>query len=132
MGQCIAYYTQKMQRPNRAMMLLGKGAVGSFSRKQKLKVRSLCNGVLVRINDAMSWMICCKSLIEAQAYSIEQNGWSGSKRTVQIKSRYFFVKDRIEHGDLEIQHMPTDKMWSNILVKPKQGKARFLEKQEEC
>eukprot|EP00804_Cyclotella_cryptica_P002560 CCRYP_010401-RA/>CCRYP_010401-RA protein AED:0.15 eAED:0.13 QI:0/0/0/0.5/1/1/8/0/1350 len=48
--------------------------------------------------------------------------WSSSKRTKHIKSRYFFVKDRVEQGDLEVQHMPTDKMWSDILTKPKQGK----------
>jgi hypothetical protein len=122
-----------------AMMSLGKGAVVSFSRKQKLNVRSSCEGELVGIDDAMSWIIWCKYFIEAQGYSIEQNilyqdnkstillatngRWSSSKRTKHIKSRYFFVKDRIEQGDLEIQHMPTEKMWSDILTKPKQGKA---------
>jgi hypothetical protein len=39
-----------------------------------------------------------------------------------IKSRYFFVKDEVENGDLEIQHMPTDEMWSDVLTKPKQGR----------
>eukprot|EP00804_Cyclotella_cryptica_P021177 CCRYP_001489-RB/>CCRYP_001489-RB protein AED:0.45 eAED:0.38 QI:0/-1/0/1/-1/0/1/0/491 len=122
-----------------AMMSLGKGAVVSFSRKQKLNVRSSCEGELVGINNAMSWIIWCKYFIDAQGYTIEQtvlyqdnkstillatNGrWSSSKRTKHIKSRYFFVKDRIEQGELEVQHMPTEKMWSDILTKPKQGKA---------
>ena len=48
---------------------------------------------------------------------------SGSSRTKHIKHRYYLVKDKIAHGDLEIAHMGTDKMWSDILNKPKQGKA---------
>eukprot|EP00804_Cyclotella_cryptica_P008907 CCRYP_012017-RA/>CCRYP_012017-RA protein AED:0.23 eAED:0.23 QI:0/0/0/0.75/0.33/0.25/4/0/1155 len=119
-----------------AMMSLGKGVVVSFSRKQKLNVRSLCKGELVGIDDVMSWIIWCKYFIEAQGYTIEQNvlyqdnkstillamngRWSSLKQTKHIKSRYFFL---IEQGELDVQHMPTEIMWSDILTKPKQGKA---------
>ena len=44
-----------------------------------------------------------------------------SKRTKHIKARYFFVKDKIEEGEVEIRYCPTEKMWSNVLNKPKQG-----------
>eukprot|EP00804_Cyclotella_cryptica_P018945 CCRYP_006453-RA/>CCRYP_006453-RA protein AED:0.59 eAED:0.59 QI:0/0/0/1/0/0/2/0/207 len=115
------------------MMSLGKGAVVSFSRTQKLNVINSCKGELVGIDNAMSWIIWCKYFIEVQEYTIEQNTTidhlvSNEQALVKFetnkthKTRYFFVKDRIEQGELEVQHMPTDKMWSNILTKPKQGK----------
>jgi hypothetical protein len=42
-----------------AMMSLGKGAPISFSRKQKLNVISSCEGELVGVDDAMTWILCC-------------------------------------------------------------------------
>ena len=46
---------------------------------------------------------------------------SSSPRTKHIKTRYYFIKDKIEEGEVEIQHCPTEKMWSDVLNKPKQG-----------
>ena len=51
--------------------------------------------------------------------------WSSSKRTKHIKSRYFFVKDKVEAGEVSIEYRPTDQMWSDVLTKPKQGAALF-------
>ena len=77
--------------------------------------------------------------IESQGYTVEQNilyqdnkstillakngRWSGSKRTKHIKSRYFFVKDKIDKGEFEVHHEPSERMWSDMLTKPKQGMA---------
>jgi hypothetical protein len=33
------------------------------------------------------------------------------------------VKDKIEAGEVSIEHRPTDQMWSDVLTKPKQGAA---------
>ena len=122
-----------------AMMSLGKGAPISFSRKQKLNVRSSCEGELVGVDDTLPLILWARNFIEAQGYSVEQNilfqdnkstillatngRWSSSKRTKHIKSRYFFVKDKVESGELSIEHRPTDQMWSYVLTKPKQGAA---------
>ncbi len=35
--------------------------------------------------------------------------------------RDYFVKDTVEEGNIDIKYCPTEKMWSNILNKPKQG-----------
>ena len=45
---------------------------------------------------------------------------SSSKRTKHIKVRYFFAKDKIEKGEVEVKYCPTEKMWSGILTKPLQ------------
>jgi len=36
-----------------------------------------------------------------------------------IHHRYFLVKNKVDRRELEIQHEGTDKMWSDILTKPK-------------
>eukprot|EP00956_Cyclotella_meneghiniana_P035517 scaffold115573_cov38-Cyclotella_meneghiniana.AAC.1 len=122
-----------------AMMSLGRGAPISFSRKQKINVRSSCEGELVGIDDAIPTILWARYFIEAQGYTVEQNilyqdnkstillanngRWSAGKRTKHIKSRYFFIKDKVDSGEVEVQHQPTDKMWSDVLTKPKQGTA---------
>ncbi len=121
------------------MMSMGHGAMVSFSRKQKLNTRSSTEAELVGIDDALPMILWCKYFLEDLGYTIEHNivfqdnkstillatngRWSSSKRTKHIKARYFLVKDKIEQGDMEVQHESTHKMWSDVLNKPKQGKA---------
>jgi hypothetical protein len=122
-----------------AMMSLGNGAQISFSRKQKLNVRSSCEGELVGLDDAMPSILWARYFIEAQGYTVEQNivyqdnkstillatngRWSSNKRTKHIKSRYFFVKDKIDAGEMSVEYKPTGEMWCDVLTKPKQGQA---------
>jgi hypothetical protein len=119
------------------MMTLGRGAPISFSRKQKLNVRSSTEGELVGVDDALPLILWGRYFIESLGYSVEQvilyqdnkstillanNGrWSASKRTKHIKSRYFFIKDKVDSGEVTIKHKPTDEMYSDVLTKPKQG-----------
>ncbi|KAL3804532.1 hypothetical protein HJC23_002571 [Cyclotella cryptica] len=121
-----------------AMMSLGKGAVVSKSTKQKLNLHSLSEGELVGIDDALPWILWARYFIETQGYTMEQNilfqdnkstillakngRWSSSKRTKHIKLRYFFIKDKVDSGEVDIRYVPTEQMWSDILTKPKQGK----------
>ena len=56
------------------------------------------------------------------AILLETNGKaSSSKRTKHIKVRYFCIKDKIDQGEIVVQHCPTDQMWMDINTKPKQG-----------
>ena len=51
----------------------------------------------------------------------EMNGKNAnSKGTKHIKIQYFFVTDRIEQKELELEYCPTDILWSCILTKPLQ------------
>ena len=43
---------------------------------------------------------------------------SSSKRTKHINVRYFFIEDRIEKGDLSIEHCPTKDMLADFFTKP--------------
>jgi hypothetical protein len=121
------------------MMSLGKGAVMSFSRKQKLNTRSSTEAELVGIDDAIGEIMWGLFFMQAQGYDVARNillqdnkstillatngRWSSSKRTKHINNRYFLVKDKIDRGELEVEYDSTNRMWSDILTKPKQGVA---------
>jgi len=53
---------------------------------------------------------------------IEKNGKASClKRMRHIKIRYFFLKDKFDKSEVNIQHRPNKEMWSDILTKPKQS-----------
>ena len=56
------------------------------------------------------------------AILLEKNGKaSSSKRTKHIKVKYFYIKEKVDNGEIEIEHCPTDQMWTDINTKLKQG-----------
>ena len=56
------------------------------------------------------------------AMLLETNGKaSSSKRTKHIKIKYFLVKDKIDQGNIVVEHFPTEQMWTDVNTKPKQG-----------
>ena len=91
------------------------------------------------LDDALPMILWTLYFIKAQGYTVDQNvvyqdnmstmrlaingQVSSSKRTKHIKARYYFIKDKIDEGEVEIRHCPTKKMWSDILNKPKTGAA---------
>ena len=53
---------------------------------------------------------------------MEQNGvLSSTQRTKHLKSRYFYVKDRVDNKEIEIIWCPTDKVATDYLSKPLTG-----------
>ena len=51
---------------------------------------------------------------------------SVGKRSRHINARFFWMVDRIEQGELELQHCPTEQMLSDFYTKPLQG-GKFIE-----
>jgi hypothetical protein len=123
-----------------AGMVLGKGAIISFSRKQKSNTRSSTESELVGVDDAMPSILWSLYFLQEQGYGtthatiyqdnksailLETNGkFSSSKRTKHIKMKFFFVKDKVDDGEVKIEHLPDEKMWIDMLTKPSQG-SRF-------
>jgi hypothetical protein len=57
------------------------------------------------------------------AMLLENNGKASSTKLMQhIKIQYFFIKDVVNQGEIEIEHCPTEQMRSDINTKPKQGR----------
>jgi hypothetical protein len=122
-----------------AMFTLGKGATSSYSRKVKLGTRSVTETELVTTDMYMPEMMWSLHFIEAQGYAAEcvglyqdnistqlliKNGrMSSSKKTKHIKAKFFFIKDRVDDGEIKGIDCPMEEMWVDILTKPLQGMA---------
>ena len=119
-----------------SMMSLG-GTVVSSSTKHKINTKSSTESELVALDDALPMILWCLYFIKAQGYIVEQNvvfqdnqstmklavnkSLSSSKRTKHIKARYYFIKEKIEEGEVDVRYCPTTEMWSDVINKPKHG-----------
>jgi hypothetical protein len=119
------------------MFTIGKGVTSSYSRKVKLNTRSLAETELVVADMYMPEMLWTLYFIQHQGYGAKcmrlyqdnistqllmKNGWFLSgKKTKHIKAKFFFIKDRVDDGEMQIINCPTGNMWADILTKPLQG-----------
>jgi len=120
-----------------ALMTLGKGAIASSSRKQKINTKSSTETELVAVDDKLGDILWMRYFLESQGYtiddniiyqdnmstlSLEKNGRiSGSGRTKHIRAKYYLVKDKYETDEIDLKYCPTDLMWADVLTKPLQG-----------
>ena len=120
-------------------MFLGSGAVASYSRKVKNNTRSSTETELLAADMFLPEMLWSLYFIQAQGYETERvelyqdnvsaqfleiNGkFSSSKKTKHIKAKFFFIKDKIDDGDVKVVDCPTEVMWADVQTKPMQGKA---------
>ena len=118
-------------------MKMGKGAVYSASKKQKLNTRSSTEAELVAVDDAMAQVLWTKNFLGEQGYKskatiilqdnesaikLEKNGMkSVGPRSRHINIRYFFITDQYQKGNIDIKYCPTDDMESDYMSKPLQG-----------
>ena len=117
-------------------MTMGKGAIISSSRKQKLNTRSSTEAELVAADDTLSSILWTKLFLQSQGYNpkttlmqdnqstmlLEKNGKaSSSKWTRYINIRFFTIKDHLDKKDFELEYCPTDKMQADCVSKPLQG-----------
>ena len=115
---------------------LGRGVVLGHSGKQRLVTKSSAEAELVAQSDSLGYGFRILNFAKAQGYCIEQGiihqdnqaairlaetGRSTSPRTRHIKIRYFFLKQFLDSGELQVVFCPTDKMIADILTKPLQG-----------
>ena len=121
-----------------ANITLGKGTIYARSLKQKLNTKSSTEAELVGASDICPQAIWTAYFIEAQGYKVkdndlyqdnmstqrmEKNGRkSAGQKSRHINIRYFFIKNRVQKGELNIIHCPTAKMIGDFFTKPLQGK----------
>ena len=120
---------------------LGKGAVITMSARQKLNTRSSTEAELVGVDDYMSMVLWTREFLNAQgpqytvndsiiyqdnrsAMLLEENGQrSSSRRTRHLNVRYYFITDRINQGEVRVEHCPTKDMLADLFTKPLMGGA---------
>jgi hypothetical protein len=116
---------------------MGKGSIYSFSGAQKLVARSSTEAEVIGVDDVMPQMMWTGYFLKGQGVAVvdtvlyqdnksaillEKNGKASSgKRTRHINIRFFFVADRIDSGELRIEHCPTEDMVADYFTKPLQG-----------
>ena len=127
------------------VITFGGGGIYFRSTKQRLNTTSSTEAELVAVSDALPYVVHIREFLIHQGYDMGpatlfqdnmstikliENGRSNSDRTRHINIRFFFVSDRLNSGELSVEHMPTDEMIADILTKPLQGeKFRVLRKQ---
>jgi hypothetical protein len=119
---------------NGAMMTLGKGAMQSIARKQKMEGL----GKLAAVDDAATMILWMNLLFDAQGYNVDKNivyqdnksailletngKKSSGKQTRTLNICYFFITDQVEKGNAQIEHCGTNNMVGDFSTKPLQGK----------
>lgn len=118
------------------MISLGKGPVFVRSSKSKIVVKSSTEAEFVTLSDSSGEIIWTRNFLIGQGIQVgpvetfqdnkstiilAERGKNHSPRTKHIAVRYFFIKDRIEAGDLRLKYLPMAEMIADILTKPLQG-----------
>jgi hypothetical protein len=110
-----------------------------MSRNQKLNITSSTEAEIVGVHDAMLQIrhfiiaqtvkISCNILFQdnRSAILLHRNGTNSSSRnTRHINIHYFFFKDKIKLGEVEVVFCPSEEMIADFFTKPIQGK-RFMD-----
>ena len=119
------------------VMTLGQGVLLGKSVKQKLNAKSSSEAEIIATSDAASQMLWAREFMDCQGYDIdksilyqdnksaillETNGrLSCGKNNKHINIRYFFLKDRVNSGEMDIEYCPTNEMIADFFTKPLQG-----------
>jgi hypothetical protein len=126
-----------MKGQNGAVLMIGDCAVLCRSSKQKVNSRSSTESELLAVDDALPTIQWTKSFMHDQGYDLKtyliednrstmllmKNGkMSSGKRTKHFDIRYFYVKDLIDRGVINVSHCMSEDMIADFFTKPLQGK----------
>ncbi len=117
-------------------MSFGQGMALRYSWKPKIVAKSSTEAELVGVDNTVGYILWARYFIEEQGNHmdpsvlyqdnmsvilLETNGKATStKRTKQIKVKYFYVKGKVINGEIKIEHCPTGQIWTGIHTKLKQ------------
>ena len=128
---------ENMRSHTGGIISLGWGALHTKSSKQKLTVKSSTEAEIVGMSEYIPYNIWLVNFLSAQGYTIKhnvvyqdnqsairmenngRNSCTGNSRHIHI--RYFFVKDRIDKGEMHVSYCPTHNMLADFFTKPLQG-----------
>ena len=54
---------------------------------------------------------------------INNGTFSSEKKTKHVKAKFFFIKDRVDNGEIEVIDCPLEEIWASILTEMFQGMA---------
>ena len=118
-------------------MSFGQGMIHCRSNKQKLNTKSSTESEIVGVLDYIPYNLWLVNFMKEQGYTIKtnvvfqdnqsaikmekngRNSCTGKSRHIDI--RYFFTKDRVDKGEIEIKYAPSHLMVADYFTKPLQG-----------
>lgn len=121
-----------------------RGAVHCRSSKQLIVTKSSTEAELVGLSDSANQGLFLRNFLTLQGYrmapltayqdnlscmALLARGRSGGERSRHIDIRYFWTKDRVDRGDMVIEHKGTAELYANLLTKPLQG-SQFVYERE--
>ena len=115
-----------------AIVLGSAGPLFSKSAKPKIVTKSSTEAELVGLSDTASQAIHLRNFVIAQGYDIGpvvyqdnlscmalmKRGGPGSERSRHINIRHFWLSERVDQGEVIIEHLGTEDMFANVLTKP--------------
>ena len=119
-------------------MSFGTGMIHPKSSRQMLNTKSSTEAELVGVSEYLPYYIWLMNFLKVQGVTVgkklllqdnqsairmERNGWNsctGNSRHIDI--HFFFVKDRVDSGDIHIQECPTEEIVADFFTKPLQGR----------
>ena len=117
---------------------MGIGLVHQKSSTQKSNSKSSCESEIIGVSEYLPYNLWFLMFLEAQGYGIGsnlifqdnksaillarngRNSCTGNSRHVAV--RYFFIKDRVDKGEVRVEYLPTGLMLADFYTKPLQGR----------
>jgi len=128
-----------------SVIVLGdKGPIHAKSVKQKIVTKSSTEAEFVAASDSMNQALHVRQLLINQGCEVGpiklyqdnlscmaliSKGRASSERTRHMDIRYFWINERVKNGEINIEHLGTEKMFANLLTKPIQGSQFVNERQ---
>ena len=118
------------------VIMLAGAAIVCMTSKQKLTTKSSTESEIVGLSDGTVEVLWVLEFLKSQGYelsgvTIGQDNMSvltlmsktrgHANRTKHLNSRFFFVRDRTETGELKLVYVRTEDMIADILTKPMTG-----------
>jgi hypothetical protein len=121
-----------------AIITLGRngGPIYVHSAKQRIVTKSSFEAELVAINDALDMVMWTRRLLlelgiingptvlhqdNQSTIHVCKEGTGTRGRTRHIDVRYFYIRERLEAGDIELQYLATEDHPADLLTKPLAG-----------
>ena len=117
--------------------LFGDGVVFAKSKKQTIVSKSSTEAEIVALSDNASEAIEYLNFLRSQGIMLDEpmvieqdnqsamlmveRGKTHNPVSKHINVRYFFIKDRIDSGEIKLVYVPTEDLLADILTKPLQG-----------
>eukprot|EP00957_Ditylum_brightwellii_P014917 1125017-Ditylum_brightwellii.AAC.1 len=102
-------------------MLLGKGAISSWSMKQKLNTKSSTETKLIVVDDTMPYVLWTTYFLEAQGYGVA----NAELYQDHLSAMMLEKNDKVDSGEVKISHCGTEDMAADYFTKPLQQGAQF-------